>query len=33
MPDGSVKEKRLDVSFDELRMFRKEVKRIEETLS
>lgn len=33
MPDGSVQEKRVDVSIDELRMFRREIKRIEETLS
>ena len=33
MPDGSIQEKRVDVSFDELRNFRKEIKRIEETLS
>ena len=33
MPDGSVQEKRVDVSFDELRMFRKEMQRIEETLA
>ena len=33
MPDGSVQEKRMDVTFDELKMFRREIKRIEETLS
>ena len=32
-PDGSVHDKRLDVSLDELRQFKKEMVRVEETLS
>ena len=33
MPNGSIQEKRIDVSLDELRMFRTELQRIEETLA
>jgi len=32
-PDGSIQDKRLDVSLDELKQFKKEMVRIEETLS
>ena len=32
-PDGSIQDKRLDVSLEELRQFKKEMVRIEETLS
>ena len=32
-PDGSIQEKRIDVSLDELRQFKTELQRIEETLA
>jgi|688.fasta_scaffold272285_1 hypothetical protein len=33
MPDGSIDQRRLEISLDELKLLRKELVRIEETLS